>query len=166
MGQVKDKASTSFKVCSQREKLHSEQRYASIKLKHPRLKKQLKVKSSHVDSRQNTHAALSTFSESPHLPVSLYVHLYPHVRSCMDIWPVSWTKWVTGEREKKIKVRAQQKLKEIECSFIAGWSPTVGVNERLFCPGAAIHYHPSSSLRQWSTKQKLHSHRISTSAHT
>jgi len=41
---------------------------------------------------------------------------------------------------KKIKVRAQWKLKEIECSFIAGWSPTLGVNERLFCPGLAIHY--------------------------
>jgi len=41
---------------------------------------------------------------------------------------------------KKIKVRAQWKLKEIECSFIAGWSPTLGVNERQFCPGLAIHY--------------------------
>lgn len=72
----------------------------------------------------------------------------------MDIWPVSWTKWVIGEREReKIKVRAQETQGDwmfIYCRL----EPHCGCEWKAVLSWTS---HPlRSKLFTQSTKKKLH----------
>lgn len=93
---------------------------------------------------------------------------HPHVRSCMDIWPVSWTKWVIGERESEKENQSESAVEtQGDRMFIyCRLEPHSGCEWKAVLSRTSHPLRPNSKHRQCSTKEGLHTVTKSPQAHT
>lgn len=85
----------------------------------------------------------------------------------MDIWPVSWTKWVIGEREEKKNQSESAIETQGDWMFIyCRLEPHSGCEWKAVLSWTSHPLRPNSTRRQCSSKEGLHTVTKSPKAHT
>ncbi len=84
----------------------------------------------------------------------------------MDIWPVSWTKWVIGEREKENQSESAIETQGDRMFIYCRLEPHSGCEWKAVLSRTSHPLQPNSTHRQCSTKEGLHTVTKSPQAHT